>query len=263
MRTLLVKRWDIEGEAPPAGRFGEVALGRGRLPAGILAPVGTFCVDTTDRVFALTYDDGPDPKSTPGVLEVLAQQHAKATFFVLSEQARRSPRLVERIVADGHELALHGRDHRSLLTLSTRAAIAAIRDARAVVEDIAGRPVHLFRPPYGEHTLAQAVAIRRIGLSVVIWSGAAQDWVDDAEDAVVARAVTAVFPGAILLLHDTRADPDTLAPGESLPTFDRAQVLERILGATRQAGFAEFVAGELMARYPTVRSLARERMHKK
>ncbi len=260
LRPLVVRRRDIERDAPPAGAFRGVAYARGLLPSPLTTPLGTFCVDTADRVFSLTYDDGPDPASTPAVLDTLAQHGARATFFVLSEPARRHPGIVRRIVDEGHELALHGRDHRSLVTLPDRVAVASVRDAHAAVEDVAGRRVRLFRPPYGAHTLQQALGIRRLGLETVIWSGDAFDWVHDEESAVARRAVASVFPGAILLLHDTRADPETLGPGERLPAFDRADVLRRVLEATRAQGYDERTVGDLLARYRRVKSMARERM---
>ncbi len=258
--ALVVRRRDVDSGSPPAGAFRRVAFGRGLLPPVLTRDLGTFCVDTTARVYSLTYDDGPDPRSTPGVLDTLARHGARATFFVLSGPARRHPALVRRILDEGHELALHGRDHRSLLTMSDREAVATVRDARAEVEDVAGLPVRLYRPPYGEHTMGQARGVRRLGLELTIWSGRAFDWVDDAPQAVADRAVAAVFPGAVLLLHDTRADPETLRPGERLPAFDRGDVLERILAATRADGYAEATTGELLARHRAVKSLARERM---
>ncbi|MFE6236472.1 polysaccharide deacetylase family protein [Cellulosimicrobium sp. NPDC057862] len=260
MLDLVVRRRDIEREDPPAGAFREVAYARGLVPAFLTRSLGTFCVDTPDRVYSLTYDDGPDPRTTPGVLDALARHGATATFFVLSEPARRHPEIVRRIVAEGHELALHGKDHTSLLTMDDDVAVATIREARDVVEEVAGTAVRLYRPPYGEHTWGQARGVRRLGLELTIWSGDAFDWVHDDEEAVAARALSSVFPGAILLLHDTRADPETLGPGERLPEFDRADVLDRILTATRAQGYAEATTGALTTRYRRVRSLARERM---
>ncbi len=259
-RPLLVRLRDVESAAATGDRLRDVAVARGRVPRAVTAPLGTFCVDTDERVHAITYDDGPDPEQTPPILDVLARRDARATFFVLSDAVRRHPDVAARIVADGHELALHGKDHRSLLTLSDREAVATVRASKDVVEEIVGTPVRLYRPPYGAHTLRQAIGLRRLGLDLTLWSGDAVDWLDGDEATIAGRAAAAVFPGSILLLHDTRADPETVRPGERLPAFDRAAVLDLLLARTRAAGFHELTAGDLVARHRRVVSIARQRM---
>lgn len=259
LATLIVRRRALEGSSRVAGDFESVALAP-RFLAGIAADsLGTFCVSTADPVFALTYDDGPHPHHTPRILDALAAHGAHATFFVLAGPAAAHPEIVRRIVEQGHEIALHGADHRSLLEQSTRDALRAISDSRRLVEDIAGVPVRLYRPPYGQHTLAQARAVHRRGLDLVVWSGDARDWLHDLETAIVDRAWDAIFPGAILLLHDDRADPETMAPADSFPSFDRAVVTDELLNRARSSGFRAVSAGELLSRYPRVKSLARER----
>lgn len=259
--AMLVRSRTIESDCPPAGAFRDHTVVRG-IPSGAYRAFGTYCVDTEALEFALTYDDGPDPESTPGVLDMLQNHNAIATFFVLSGAASRHPDIVRRIVADGHEVALHGIDHRSLLTVSTAEARRMISESRDTVENIIGQPVRLYRPPYGQHTLPQALAIRRLGLELLIWSGHATDWVDAPAAEVADRAIARVFPGAILLMHDTRADPETLEPGERLPAFDRGRVLDRILTSTRERGYRERTVSDLLARHPRVKSITRERMHK-
>ncbi len=235
------------------------------LPAAALArPVtsrllGTFCVRTDEPVVALTYDDGPDPAHTGAVLDVLGAAGVRVTFFVLAGAAEHHPQLVRRIQDEGHELGLHGMDHRRLTTLTHRAAMASVAQARDRLEQVAGRQVRLFRPPYGAYTLRDAASLWRMGLDPVLWSGTAVDWVHDTEDAVAGRAVAALHPGGILLLHDTRADPETLGPGETLPRFDRAAVLTRLLRGAARDGYAVVPVGDLLARYPRVRSIARDR----
>lgn len=261
MTAVLVRRRTIEAPGrPPAGSFRRHAVARGLIPSGLFQSFGVYCVDTTDRVMALTYDDGPDPQSTPRVLDVLQEHQAVATFFVLADAAQRNPGIVHRIVDDGHEIALHGFDHRSLLTMTTSEAVTMVSAARDVVEQLAGRVLRLYRPPHGDITGPQARAIHRLGLRVTIWSGHATDWVDASADEVAERAVRAVFPGCVQLMHDTRADPETLEAGERLPTFDRGEVLDRVLTTIRAQGFRELTASELFARYPIVQSLSRERM---
>lgn len=258
--AVLVRWRTIEGNQPaPAGDFGSHALAGGRVPAFLHRSFGVYCVDTAAHEFAITYDDGP-ATTTNGVLDVLQAHDAVATFFVLAQAATAHPEIVRRIVAEGHELALHGRDHRSLLTLGPAQAKRAIQESRIAVEQIAGRPVRLYRPPYGQHTAAQARMIRRLGLILVIWSGDAHDWVDAPASHVAFRALSKIFPGSIQLMHDTRADPETLEAGERLPTFDRSEVLEAILSRTDEEGYRAMTVSDLIARHPVVQSMNRERM---
>ncbi len=260
-RALLVRRWDIESTPRPAGGgFAPRSVLPIPLPHGIMSLVSVYCVNTKDRVFSITYDDGPHPENTPRVLDVLARFGVKATFFVLAREAEKYPALVQRAVAEGHEIGLHGYDHRSLLTMSTRAAMAEIRRARKIVEDIAGTPVRLYRPPYGEHTLFQGMAIRMMGLENVTWSGGTTDWLHDDEDVLADRAIATVFTGGILLLHDARGDPETMAPGEVFPTFDRGRVSELVLETLIADGYRTLTVSKLLAGFQNVRSVSRDRM---
>lgn len=258
---LLVRRRDIEQQPPPpGGQFRKMALARFGLPAALLRGYGVFCVDTTDKVVAITYDDGPHAEHTPRILDLLAARGATATFFVLGRQVEKHPEIARRIVADGHEIGLHGYDHRSLVTMEHRTSIAKLRGAKDQVESVLSTRINLYRPPYGEHTQKQARAIRRLGMDVVIWSGDAVDWAHDEEHRISGRALDAVFSGGILLMHDDRGDPETLKPGEPLPSFDRALVLERVLDGLDKAGYRTVQAGHLLRGHPHVRSLARERV---
>lgn len=260
---LLVRSRDIWKEPPPeGGGFAAHALAPFPLPRGLLAPFGVFCVDTADRVVALTYDDGPHPDHTPGILDALGEASAHATFFVLAEQATAHPGLTRRIVAEGHELALHGQDHTALTTLSDDDALARITLAKERVEDIAGRAVTLFRPPYGKHTAGQARGIRALGLELVIWSSHAWDWIDADAVTVARTALDGVFPGGIVLLHDHRADPETIGAHESLPAFDKAEVARIILTELAAADYAIVTTGDLLASHRQVRSALRDRMRR-
>ncbi len=258
MRTgLIVRRRALE--APPLEPWRLRGVPRAVLPPVVWDSFGTFAVRTGDRVLALTYDDGPHPEHTPALLDVLAQHGAGATFFVLEGPARRHPDIVRRIVDEGHEIGLHGPDHTSLLEQATSVALRRVRDSRAAVEAVAGRPVALYRPPYGRHTPAQSRILARDGLELAIWSGDAKDWVDAPEEDVVEAAWRSVHPGAVLLLHDDRADPERLGPGEQLPAFDKARVLDRLLGRLADEGYRSMTMGAMLHAYPRVRTYARER----
>ncbi|WP_066585002.1 polysaccharide deacetylase family protein [Cellulomonas timonensis] len=255
-RDVLVLRRDLGPFGAPLAPGRRWAL---QPMAPLVRPLTcTVAVATTQRVAALTFDDGPDPAHTPALLDVLAQRGVPATFFVLATAARTYPALVRRIVEDGHELALHGWDHRRLSGLPTSEAVALVAAARDEVERLSGVPVRLFRPAYGAHTPAQLRGWARLGLDVVLWSGWAEDWRHDEESAVAARALAALTPGGILLLHDVRGDPETAGLDEELPHFDRADVLRRVLDGARDYTFR--TVGELCATHPRIRAVLRDLM---
>lgn len=227
------------------------------LPRRLSRLAAVYCVDTSDPVVALSYDDGPHPDHTPRILDLLAARGIRATFCVLSEQVVQFPKVARRIVADGHELQLHGDNHDSLLTMSTSTAVRRMRRARAQIEDVVGSRITWFRPPYGAHTAPQAAAIRAVlGLPSIVWSSDARDWIDDQVTAIVDRALAGVFTGGILLLHDNRGDPQTLRADERLPDFDKASVLGGVLDRMAAQRLTVRTVGELVGSYPQVRCLA-------
>ncbi len=255
---LVVRPREIWRRPPPdGGRFVSLRAVPAWAAPFVAVPLGTWCVDTRERVAALTYDDGPHPEHTPRILDVLAERGETATFFVLARQVRRHPAIAQRIVADGHELALHGEDHTSLATLGVREAISRIRAARAEVEDVTGSRLHLYRPPYGTITPAQMIALRTTGLRLVIWSSDATDWLHDEEDVLAERAHGGVFPGGIVLLHDDRGDPETAGPADVLPAFDRAAVLTGLLDRLDADGYDLRTVGQLLGSARHVRSIVR------
>jgi peptidoglycan/xylan/chitin deacetylase (PgdA/CDA1 family) len=249
----VVRRRHLDGTTRPVGgAFRRVALLRRPLAPFLTRSLGTYCADTAEPVVALTYDDGPHPEDTPRLLDLLAERNRTATFYVLARQVERHPEIARRIVADGHELALHGQDHTSLLTMSDDEAVRTVRTARDRVEEVVSVRLTSYRPPYGAHTAGQARGVRRLGLDLVVWSGVAEDWVDDAEERITERALRSVYPGGVILLHDDRGDPETLRAGEALPRFDRSRVLGGILDGLDARGVATTTVSDLLARHRPV-----------
>jgi peptidoglycan-N-acetylglucosamine deacetylase len=231
-----------------------------RLGRAALLPISTVaCVRTDEPVVSLTYDDGPDPEFTPGILDALAAHGARATFFVMVEPAEAHPELIARILAEGHELALHGIDHTRLTGMSLRSATALVWEAKRRLERVAGRRITLFRPTYGAQTVQQYLATRALGMEVVIWSAWAQDW-DGADAQVIAeRAVQALHHGGFLLLHDASGDGVGAADAATGAGLDRVKATELMLAGMARRGYRSQTVSELLERYPAVRTVWAER----
>ncbi|MEU8945693.1 polysaccharide deacetylase family protein [Streptomyces sp. NPDC048489] len=181
---------------------------------------------------ALTFDDGPDPLSTPHFLRLLDERQVRATFFLLGGEAHRSPGLVREIAAAGHEIGVHGWLHRPLLLRGPRATYEDLARARDTVADITGHRPALFRPPYGVMSTAAHVAARRLGLTPVLWTCWGEDWTARATPESVHRTVTSGLDGGgTVLLHDSDR---TSAPGAWRSALG---ALPRILDTCGQRGY--------------------------
>ncbi|MEO5678940.1 MAG: polysaccharide deacetylase family protein [Acidimicrobiales bacterium] len=153
---------------------------------------------------ALTFDDGPDPRSTPAFLDALDRLGWRATFFMLGSMVRRAPALAAEVAAAGHEVAVHGDAHRSELF---RGPLGLAGDLSRAVDTIAsatGRRPVWFRPPYGTLSAGGVLAARRQRLRTVLWTTWGRDWRAEADPAsVVGDVERHLGPGATVLLHDS------------------------------------------------------------
>jgi peptidoglycan/xylan/chitin deacetylase (PgdA/CDA1 family) len=183
---------------------------------------------TPRREVWLTLDDGPDPEDTPRLLELLAAHGVRATFFVIGENAARFPRLIRAIEDDGHEVAHHTHTHPLVdFWCASPARVAReLDDALGVLRAIGVNPTR-FRPPAGIKNLWLAPALRARGLTGIGWSARGlEHWPGDA-DAVAARALRGLAPGAILLLHE----------GPRIPAAIRVEAVRRVLEQLHAQGY--------------------------
>ena len=186
-------------------------------------------VRTDQPDVVLTFDDGPEPGGTDRVLEALDGAGATATFFVLLTRVRRYPALLDEVIAAGHEVALHGVDHRALPTLPPGEVAGLLRGGRAELEDAAGREVRWYRPPYGRQTFRNWRSITSAGLVPVLWGPTTWDWkhVTDAER--LDKAQRGVAPGSIVLAHDGFAAAEDGACDGPPPALDRGDLISAVL----------------------------------
>jgi peptidoglycan/xylan/chitin deacetylase (PgdA/CDA1 family) len=153
---------------------------------------------------ALTFDDGPDPVSTPEFLRVLDALGWHATFFMLGSMVRASPGLVADVVAAGHEVGVHGDVHGNMLRRTPRVAAADIARAYDVIADAAGVAPRWFRPPFGILSTGALRGARRLGLTTVLWTTWGRDWRREATpESVVADVTRRYLDGGTVLLHDS------------------------------------------------------------
>jgi peptidoglycan/xylan/chitin deacetylase (PgdA/CDA1 family) len=173
---------------------------------------------------ALTFDDGPDPRSTPQFLTALRQLEVKATFFVLGRMLAAAPGLGRDLVAEGHEIAVHGWHHRLLLTTGPARTYDDLARSRDLIADITGTTPRWFRPPYGVLTGSALHAARRLDLTPVLWTTWGRDWTEGATPMSVLRTGGDRLAGGTVLLHDSDC---TSAPGSWRATLGAVGPLVR------------------------------------
>jgi peptidoglycan/xylan/chitin deacetylase (PgdA/CDA1 family) len=190
----------------------------------------------TDRII-MTYDDGPDPRHTSAVLDALQRHGATATFFLLMGRVRRDPGIVYDIVAAGHEVALHGLDHRRLTEMRPHAVWRRTRAGKEELEDMLGRRVGRFRPPYGKHRAVDLMSIRSLGLDVTLWGPSLLDWREATHAERMTAAMRNAGPGAIVLAHDGFAGPLDRALDGPPPDIDRGKLSGEVLSRYADEGW--------------------------
>ena len=164
------------------------------------------------REIALTIDDGPHPVYTPALLQILAQNGVKATFFVVGEQAERYPELVRAESDAGHAIGNHTYDHVSLIKIPPQYIDTEIEACGEVIKRITGKSPHLFRPPGGEYNRSVAEAAEALGYKLVLYSDDPGDYAEPGTQVIEKRTLDTISNGGIILLHDGSAQTLTILP---------------------------------------------------
>ncbi len=159
-------------------------------------------VKTTQKVVALTFDDGPYPPYTGQILDILKEYQVPATFFILGQNAEKYPDLVRRIVAEGHQIGNHTYSHLDLLKADRPTIADQIDRTGKIIADITGQKPRVVRPPHGFRDAVVIDVITERGLKVVEWSVSSRDWTNPGVEAIVSRTMSRVQSGSVILLHD-------------------------------------------------------------
>ncbi|MHC5054342.1 MAG: polysaccharide deacetylase family protein [Planctomycetota bacterium] len=209
--------WFLEGSARWAALGAVAAAWVALVAVGVcVLRLGFFCrVHSRGRAgsgeVALTFDDGPDPASTPALLDALARKGVRAAFFCVGSRVDLEPELVRRIAAEGHLVCNHTHSHSGLTNLfTTRRVVAEIVMASDAVERAAGARPRFFRPPVGLTNPNVASAARQLGLDVIAWRCGLFDRGSKPAQSVVDRVLRALRERDIVALHDQGVAPERL-----------------------------------------------------
>ena len=193
-------------------------------------------VNTTERVVALTFDDGPNPVQTPRVLDVLDQHHVKATFFMMGRNVERYPEVAREVLRRGHEIGNHSYSHPKLILMSPRRVRDEIERTDKLLRDIGVSGEIHFRPPHASKFIVLPYVLVQMKKLSVLGDVDPEEWKQRPAAVMTESILRQVRPGSIIGLHDP-------AGSETLRT------LQNILSALAADGY----------RFETVSALVRRR----
>lgn len=179
-----------------------------RLSANFSKDAGvTFSrVSVREPYVAMTFDDGPHPRNTPRLLDMLRDRNIKATFYVIGRNVDLYPALTRRIVAEGHEIGNHTYTHGNLTKMSDAKVREEMIKGRNSIAKAVGVQPRTMRPPYGALFQRQRAMIHaEFGYPTILWSVDPRDWQRPGPSVVTSRILSGTTPGAIILAHDLHA----------------------------------------------------------
>ncbi len=179
--------------------------------------IKSFDAPPADRYIALTFDDGPHHSYTPQILDILRNEGAKATFFVVGSRAETYPEIITSIAAGGHDVGNHTWQHISLTRSTNEKAIESLRKTNELISGLTGRQCTIVRPPFGHTNQKVKNILHNQGWHEILWDSDSRDWENKNPDHILHRVMKSARPGSIVLFHD-------IHPGAAkmLPTMIRA-----------------------------------------
>lgn len=196
--------------------------------------------DRKEKKIALTFDDGPHPRHTSEILEVLASFDVKGTFFLTGTNAREYPDLSKKIAQQGHEIGAHSFWHRRMLFLSRDVVESEIDFAFEVIGRITGREIKLFRPPFGVYGYLLPKILKKKGARLILWDVNSRDWKLRDSKRMSAKVVSKTRCGSILLFHDRKWDQ------EDSDRSHTVSALREIIPELSERGFSAVTVSELL-----------------
>ena len=169
------------------------------------------------KAIALTFDDGPNPVYTPQLLDLLKKHEIKATFFVVGQNVRDYPEVIERMHREGHQIGIHHDHHTSSWLLTPSQLSHEVKETHHAILDVTGQSPTVYRPPWGFMNAATLFVTKPY--QIVLWSHVFKDWkIEHCEQGLLEGLRNVPANGSIVLLHDDGTNPgaDDEAPAHML-----------------------------------------------
>lgn len=201
-------------------------------------PETLFMTGPDQPVAALTFDDGPDQRFTPQILDVLKKHNVRGTFFVMGSRVKGHPEVAKRIVQEGHAIGNHTYWHPQLYNESLYRLKWETQETDKVLQEVVGFAPKLFRPPYGGLTDELVLELGRQDYKVIGWNVDSLDWKEIGADEILSNMETHLKPGAIILMHSGGNWDQDLSGG--------VEALDRLIPELKSRGIDLITIPELL-----------------
>jgi peptidoglycan/xylan/chitin deacetylase (PgdA/CDA1 family) len=192
-------------------------------------------VKTDKKVVALTYDDGPNPPYTNELVKLFHAYGAKATFFVVGQEAEKHPEVIKLLYQNGHELGNHSWSHKQLIFKSMEYIIQEIEKTDKLLRDLGYQGVIQFRAPYGRKLVALPRILADQNRAHILFDVVPDDWEKLGTEVIVNKVLSQIKPGSIILMHDGTGD-----------TSQTVRATEKIIQKLKGDGYQFVTISELM-----------------
>jgi peptidoglycan/xylan/chitin deacetylase (PgdA/CDA1 family) len=174
-------------------------------------------INTTEKVVALTYDDGPNPPYTQELLNILENLQAKATFFVVGKNVEQYPEIVKDILSKGHELGNHSYSHSAMIFKRPSVIRNEIKRTDRLLHKFGAKSNIHFRVPYGYKFIILPLILKRMQKKNILWNLDPKDYAASDSETIENYVIEHIQPGSIILMHDGGGDRSlTLTATENL-----------------------------------------------
>ena len=195
-----------------------------------------YHVPTTEKVVALTFDDGPHPRFTDEILGILEKEKIRATFFVIGSNVETYPAVVQRVIAAGHEIGNHTYRHPIVNTVTDEQLEEEINKTDAILREIGYSGNNLFRPPQGKCSKTMPALLERTNKTTILWNIDTRDWTHRPSEEIVDEIKNHVCGGDIILLHDYVSGESTTIPA-----------LKKLIPMLKEQGYQFVTVSELLS----------------
>jgi len=187
-----------QGDSTPAMQAPPAATGPKKLTYNSCNVEGPY--------IAITFDDGPHATLTPKLLDILKERGVKATFYVIGQNVAANPEVVQRAVAEGHEIGNHSWNHQSFTKGGGSGVAMQVNQTNDAIQSAIGKKPATLRPPYGATTASISKRLNEeFGLKVIMWDVDPLDWKNRNSERVTSEILKNTKPGSIVLAHDIHA----------------------------------------------------------